>query len=127
MSLNPAWEVQAGAVAPDGDVFIEDEQVLNFRVPSCEVCGGILKPDATFFGDTVKKEKVQFVHDRLAESDAVLVVGSSLQVIFLNQRHNNTVLLLSVTFFEFFFFSQRFTQGTGFCWQPVTGNYPLPS
>lgn len=82
MSLNPAWEAQAGAVAPDGDVFIEDEQVLNFRVPSCEVCGGILKPDATFFGDTVKKEKVQFVHDRLAESDAVLVVGSSLHVIF---------------------------------------------
>lgn len=67
-------------VAPDGDVFLEDEQVRHFRVPSCDQCGGILKPDVTFFGDTVSKAKVQFVHERLAESDAVLVVGSSLQV-----------------------------------------------
>lgn len=82
IELNPDWRAQAGAVAPDGDVFIEDEQVLHFRVPSCEACGGILKPEVTFFGDTVNKKKVQFVHERLAESDAVLVVGSSLQVGF---------------------------------------------
>ncbi|KAM9410799.1 NAD-dependent protein lipoamidase sirtuin-4, mitochondrial isoform 1-T2 [Pholidichthys leucotaenia] len=80
LSLNPDWRAQAGVVAPDGDVFLEDEQVLSFRVPSCEACGGILKPEVTFFGDTVNKVTVQFVYDRLAESDAVLVVGSSLQV-----------------------------------------------
>ncbi|XP_035517777.1 NAD-dependent protein lipoamidase sirtuin-4, mitochondrial [Morone saxatilis] len=80
VALNPGWRAQAGAVAPDGDVFIEDEQVLHFRVPSCEDCGGILKPEVTFFGDTVNKTTVQFVHHRLVESDAVLVVGSSLQV-----------------------------------------------
>ena len=80
ISFNPEWRAQAGAVAPDGDVFLEDEQVLNFRVPSCDNCGGILKPEVTFFGDTVNKATVQFVHDRLAESDAVLVAGSSLQV-----------------------------------------------
>lgn len=80
LALNPDWRAQAGAVAPDGDVFLEDEQVLHFRVPSCEFCGGILKPEVTFFGDTVNRVTVQSVHDRLAESDAVLVVGSSLQV-----------------------------------------------
>jgi len=80
VALNPDWRAQMGGVAPDGDVFIEDEQVLNFRVPSCENCGGILKPEVTFFGDSVNKATVQFVHDRLRESDAVLVVGSSLQV-----------------------------------------------
>lgn len=80
VSLNPEWTAQAGAVAPDGDVFLEDGQVQNFRVPSCEDCGGILKPEVTFFGDTVNKALVHFVHDRLAECDAVLVVGSSLQV-----------------------------------------------
>ncbi|XP_054473454.1 NAD-dependent protein lipoamidase sirtuin-4, mitochondrial isoform X2 [Anoplopoma fimbria] len=80
VALNPDWRAQTGGVAPDGDVFIEDEQVLNFRVPSCENCGGILKPEVTFFGDTVNKATVQFVHDRLSESDALLVVGSSLQV-----------------------------------------------
>ncbi|XP_068172124.1 NAD-dependent protein lipoamidase sirtuin-4, mitochondrial [Antennarius striatus] len=78
--LNPGWTAQTGIVAPDGDVLLEDEQVLNFRVPSCDDCGGILKPDVTFFGDSVTKARVQFVHDRLAESDAVLVAGSSLQV-----------------------------------------------
>lgn len=83
MAINPGWTAQAGAVAPDGDVFLEDEQVLHFRVPSCEDCGGILKPEVTFFGDTVNKATVQFVHNRLAEADAVLVVGSSLQVCFL--------------------------------------------
>ncbi|XP_028260994.1 NAD-dependent protein lipoamidase sirtuin-4, mitochondrial isoform X2 [Parambassis ranga] len=80
IALNPDWRAQAGVVAPDGDVFLEDKQVLHFRVPSCEHCGGILKPEVTFFGDTVNKSTVQFVHDRLAESDTVLVVGSSLQV-----------------------------------------------
>ncbi|XP_047437785.1 NAD-dependent protein lipoamidase sirtuin-4, mitochondrial [Mugil cephalus] len=80
ISLNPGWRAQAGAVAPDGDVFLEDEQVLHFRVPSCVDCGGILKPEVTFFGDSVNRATVQFVHERLAESDAVLVAGSSLQV-----------------------------------------------
>ncbi|KAJ4926882.1 hypothetical protein JOQ06_014626 [Pogonophryne albipinna] len=80
IALNPEWRAQTSGVAPDGDVFIEDEQVLHFRVPSCEACGGILKPEVTFFGDNVNKATVQFVRDRLAESDAVLVAGSSLQV-----------------------------------------------
>ncbi|XP_017263512.1 NAD-dependent protein lipoamidase sirtuin-4, mitochondrial [Kryptolebias marmoratus] len=80
VSLNPEWTAQAGAVAPDGDIFLEDEQVLNFRVPPCERCGGILKPNVTFFGDTVDRATVRFVHNRLAESDSVLVLGSSLQV-----------------------------------------------
>lgn len=79
-AMNPDWSVQVGAVAPDGDVLLEDDQVLQFRVPSCQDCGGILKPEVTFFGDTVRKSTVHLVHDRLAESDAVLVVGSSLQV-----------------------------------------------
>lgn len=79
-ALNPVWEVSAGEVAPDGDVLLEDEQVLQFRVPSCQACGGIVKPAVTFFGDTVDRATVQVVHDRLAEADAVLVAGTSLQV-----------------------------------------------
>ncbi|CAB1315265.1 unnamed protein product [Coregonus sp. 'balchen'] len=53
---------------------------LNPGVPPCKDCGGILKQDVTFFGDTVNRGTVQFVHERLVESDAVLVAGSSLQV-----------------------------------------------
>lgn len=79
-ALNPGWAAIAGAVAPDGDVFLEDEQVLNFIVPACDACGGVLKPEVTFFGDVVNRTTVNFVHNKLAESDAVLVAGSSLQV-----------------------------------------------
>ncbi|XP_074828737.1 NAD-dependent protein lipoamidase sirtuin-4, mitochondrial isoform X2 [Natator depressus] len=77
--LNPTWTAEAHGMAPDGDVFLTEEQVHNFRVPACSRCGGILKPDVTFFGDTVSREKVDFVHKRLAESDSMLVAGSSLQ------------------------------------------------
>lgn len=79
-ALNPTWKAEAFGVAPDGDVFLTDEQVRNFQVPACRKCGGILKPDVTFFGDTVSQEKVRFVHQRLAESDSMLVAGSSMQV-----------------------------------------------
>ncbi len=79
-ALNPSWAASAGAVAPDGDVFLEDEQVLNFTVPACDACGGCTQPEVTFFGDVVNRTTVNFVHNKLAESDAVLVAGSSLQV-----------------------------------------------
>lgn len=79
-ALNPTWKAEALDVAPDGDVFLTDEQVCSFQVPACQKCGGILKPDVTFFGDTVSQEKVSFVHQRLAESDSMLVAGSSMQV-----------------------------------------------
>ncbi|OPJ74735.1 NAD-dependent protein lipoamidase sirtuin-4, mitochondrial isoform A [Patagioenas fasciata monilis] len=79
-ALNPTWKAEALEVAPDGDVFLTDEQVRSFKVPACRKCGGILKPDVTFFGDTVNREIVDFVHQRLAESDSMLVAGSSMQV-----------------------------------------------
>ncbi|XP_061459081.1 NAD-dependent protein lipoamidase sirtuin-4, mitochondrial [Rhineura floridana] len=79
-ALNPTWRAEAHGVAPDGDVFLSEEEVCSFLVPSCSKCGGPLKPDVTFFGDTVSKEKVDFVYQCLAESDSVLVAGSSLQV-----------------------------------------------
>lgn len=78
--LNPHWGAEAQGLAPDGDVFLSDEQVQSFQVPSCLRCGGPLKPDVVFFGDTVDPAKVDFVHSRVKEADALLVVGSSLQV-----------------------------------------------
>ncbi|XP_026899748.1 NAD-dependent protein lipoamidase sirtuin-4, mitochondrial isoform X1 [Acinonyx jubatus] len=78
-ALNPTWSAEAHGLAPDGDVFLTEEQVRSFRVPSCR-CGGPLKPDVVFFGDTVNPDKVDFVHRRVKEADSLLVVGSSLQV-----------------------------------------------
>ncbi|XP_051828889.1 NAD-dependent protein lipoamidase sirtuin-4, mitochondrial isoform X1 [Antechinus flavipes] len=79
-ALNATWEAKAHGVAPDGDVFLTEDQVRSFQVPSCAKCGGPLKPDVVFFGDTVNHDKVDFVHMRVKEADAILVVGSSLQV-----------------------------------------------
>ncbi|XP_006865509.1 PREDICTED: NAD-dependent protein deacetylase sirtuin-4 [Chrysochloris asiatica] len=78
--LNPTWSAEAHGLAPDGDVFLTEGQVRSFQVPSCARCGGPLKPDVVFFGDTVNPDKVDFVHKRVKEADALLVVGSSLQV-----------------------------------------------
>lgn len=52
----------------------------DFNVPVCISCGGILKPQVVFFGDSVPKETVSFIHERLLESDSLLIVGSSVEV-----------------------------------------------
>ena len=51
------------------------------QVPPCPSCGGPLKPEITFFGDNVPKATVEFVHGKVRESDALLMAGTSLQVI----------------------------------------------
>ncbi len=66
-------------IAPDGDADItlaSDALVL----PRCRECGGTLKPDVVFFGDNVPRERVDRAFAALDESDAMLVVGSSLMV-----------------------------------------------
>jgi len=81
--LNPTMETLASEqmMKPDGDVELSPEEVANFRVPNCPKCDtGILKPYVVFFGDNVPKPRVEFVRKQVEESDALLVVGSSLFV-----------------------------------------------
>jgi NAD-dependent SIR2 family protein deacetylase len=66
--------------APDGDSEIARDAVGGFRVPECVRCGGVLKPNVVFFGESVPKEKVDHAMRRVEEADALLVVGSSLTV-----------------------------------------------
>ena len=56
------------------------EEVDSFRVPPCEGCGGVMKPDLVFFGESVPRERVEQVKMELAKCDALLVLGSSLYV-----------------------------------------------
>ena len=77
---NPGWERQEAAAAPDGDADLDGVDFGGFQVPACPHCGGILKPDVVFFGESVPRERVAAVHAHLAQADAVLVVGSSLMV-----------------------------------------------
>ena len=80
IELNPDFNIESHAIAPDGDVLLPDELVEGFQVPPCEMCKGILKPHLIFFGDNVPKVIVESVYDKVDESDAVLIAGSSLQV-----------------------------------------------
>lgn len=86
-ALNPGWSAEVGEMAPDGDVVIPNDMIMNFRTPWCEACGphdGIFKTDVVFFGDSVPWRVVKFCTDKVAESDGLLVLGSSLEVALLN-------------------------------------------
>ncbi|MBD2830673.1 NAD-dependent protein deacetylase 1 [Streptomyces globisporus] len=47
---NEGFAPVAAAMNPDGDADLTDEQVGDFTVVPCVVCGGVLKPDVVFFG-----------------------------------------------------------------------------
>lgn len=68
------------ASRPDGDMSLPDAMSRDTAVPACLDCAGILIPDVVFFGGTVPKERVERVNAAIAAADALLVVGSSLQV-----------------------------------------------
>lgn len=77
---NPQLPQVVATVAPDGDADLEPGLLHDFRPPSCERCGGPLKPDVVFFGDGVPKARVASAMEALQDADAMLVVGSSLMV-----------------------------------------------
>jgi len=68
------------AHAPDGDADLEIDSLDSMHVPACKLCGGLLKPDVVFFGETVPKPIVSTAMQALAGADALLVAGSSLMV-----------------------------------------------
>jgi NAD-dependent SIR2 family protein deacetylase len=74
--LNPA--VVPRAYEADGDASIEDAD--DFVVADCLHCGGVLKPDVVFFGDNVAREKLAAAMALFEEANALVVIGSSLQV-----------------------------------------------
>ena len=80
MARNPAWTALDAQDAPDGDADLDGHDFSGFDVPDCPVCGGILKPDVVFFGEAVPPERGEQIRHALSESDAMLVVGSSLIV-----------------------------------------------
>lgn len=66
------------AQAPDGDA--EVDRTASFRYPPCPLCGGILKPDVVFFGESARPENVTAARTAVDEAQVLLVLGSSLTV-----------------------------------------------
>ncbi|MDB2375269.1 MAG: NAD-dependent protein deacetylase [OM182 bacterium] len=69
-----------GALAPDGDADVPDDIISEINVPACESCGGVLKPDVVFFGDSVPRTTVDEIFAAIDAAGALLVIGSSLMV-----------------------------------------------
>ncbi|MBN8737517.1 MAG: NAD-dependent protein deacetylase [Xanthomonadales bacterium] len=77
---NPDWEVSSARIAPDGDADLEGIDFNTFNVPACETCGGMLKPDVVFYGESVPRETTAAALAAVESADGVLVAGSSLMV-----------------------------------------------
>ena len=78
--LNADWLNLDATEAPDGDADLEGKDFSTFIIPSCERCGGMLKPDVVFFGENVPRDRVDAACRHLDNADALLIVGSSLMV-----------------------------------------------
>jgi len=79
-AANPGFRARAVQHRPDGDVELELAGDAAFTVPTCELCGGIIKPDVVMFGESVPKQRVRDAMAAVARADALLVAGSSLMV-----------------------------------------------
>ena len=82
-ALNPGFREEIGhlelaEIAPDADA--EITRTEHFLVVDCPWCGGMLKPDIVYFGESVPAERVAEAAGLVAGADAVLVAGSSLAV-----------------------------------------------
>ena len=66
------------AVAPDADAVVGD--TASFQTTDCGYCGGMLKPDIVYFGESVPKARVDEAYSLVDGADALLVAGSSLTV-----------------------------------------------
>lgn len=83
--LNPTFaarETTAKEIRPDADAEVDFDPITiqKFIVAPCSACGGIIKPDVVFFGDSVPRSRVDTVMNALDTSDGLLCLGTSLAV-----------------------------------------------
>ena len=77
--LNPNVAKDANfEFTPDGDAEVEATE--GFLIPACAGCGGVLKPDVVFFGESVSESVANSAMTGLDDADALVVAGSSLTV-----------------------------------------------
>ena len=77
---NPSFFDKVQDIMPNADADIDNIDFSSLTIPSCRLCGGLLKPDVVFFGDVVPRRKLDLCMDIMNLSSGLLVVGSSLQV-----------------------------------------------
>ncbi len=87
-------------MAPDGDAEVQQTVIDHFRLASCSYCQGVLKPNVVFFGDNVPKPTVEAAFAWVDQAEALVVLGSSLQVFsgfrFVRRAHERGVPIVIV-------------------------------
>ncbi len=59
---------------------VQERVRKGLRVPRCDDCGGLLKPDTISFGQAMPERETALAYERSFGSDLFIVVGSSLVV-----------------------------------------------
>ncbi len=82
IELHGTWTralcLECGNRYPMDVIFIRLES--REKVPLCEKCGGIMKPDVIQFGQSLPEKEIREAQKRASECDLLMVCGSSLVV-----------------------------------------------
>jgi NAD-dependent SIR2 family protein deacetylase len=80
--MNPRLDepqvLEHAELRPDGDAMARNWE--QFRLVGCQECGGRLKPDVVFFGESVPKTRVEAAYALVERAAVLVVLGSSLTV-----------------------------------------------
>jgi len=97
---NPIFEKLTSTPAPDGDAYLEEIDYSKVQIPCCDHCGGILKPDVVFYGESVPSDRVKTCFVAVDRADAMLIAGSSLMVYsgyrFARRAHQNGIPIVAI-------------------------------
>jgi NAD-dependent SIR2 family protein deacetylase len=64
----------------EGRTMLALDRIAGFRVAECARCGGVMKPNVVFFGESVPRPVVDQAYAWVEEAGGLLVVGTSLTV-----------------------------------------------
>lgn len=78
--LNPNWPQYDRDPAVLATAERPEAEASTFKVAPCPVCGGLVKPDVVFFGESLPGAQMDAAMKAATEADVALVVGSSLVV-----------------------------------------------
>ncbi|MFT5658092.1 MAG: NAD-dependent SIR2 family protein deacetylase [Gammaproteobacteria bacterium] len=97
---NPFLENLVAKPLPDGDTQFAQTDSSGLKFPQCHACGGVLKPELVFYGESVPAQRVTACFEALDRCDALLVVGSSLMVFsgyrFARHAHQNGIPVAAI-------------------------------
>lgn len=77
-SIQEGYCLECGTLKPMEEVM---ERVKNGKnPPTCDLCDGIIKPKAVFFGESLPEKEWQLAMELTEKADLLIVLGTSLQV-----------------------------------------------